>query len=60
MLQLNWTAAIGGNYQVQCTTNLSSPNWMNVGSSVIATNNVMSTGYSTTNQQEFYRVFYQP
>jgi uncharacterized repeat protein (TIGR03803 family) len=55
-LTLTWSAIIGQTYQLQCTTNLSAPKWINL-SSVTATNST-ATASDTINSssQRFYRL----
>jgi hypothetical protein len=54
---LSWMAPQGSNYQLQYTTNLSSTNWINIGSIMTASNTLMSATDSTgSGQQRFYRV----
>jgi hypothetical protein len=55
-----WAAQAGNSYQVQYTTNLLHPNWLNLGSP-LTTGNYTLTGFdSCTNQQRFYRVLVLP
>ncbi|HEY1788407.1 MAG TPA: putative Ig domain-containing protein [Verrucomicrobiae bacterium] len=53
-LTLNWSGGIAP-YQLQMTTNLSNPNWQNVGSPVSGTNAVISP----SNSAAFYRIMGQ-
>jgi hypothetical protein len=43
-------------YQVQCLTNLSQTNWVNLGSAFRATSYTSTVSVSITNTQMFYRV----
>jgi hypothetical protein len=55
-----WAAQAGSTYQVQYTTDLLHPNWLNLGSPLI-TGNYTLTGFdSCSNQQRFYRVLVLP
>ncbi len=52
-----WSALPGMVYQVQYTDTLSPPNWINSGSAVTATNNVIAASDNvTSSSQRFYRV----
>jgi hypothetical protein len=55
-----WSAALGNLYQVQYTTNLAQANWINLGSTVSATNAVMSGTDSLSETQRFYRIQLMP
>ena len=55
-LTFTWSAVSNANYQVQCNTNLTSTNWLNLGSSVTASNTIVSASESMTNSQCFYRI----
>lgn len=46
----------GTKYQLQYNTDLSSTNWLNLGSSVTASNATVSAFDSMTNKQSFYRI----
>ncbi|MGD0261293.1 MAG: hypothetical protein ABSD29_15885 [Verrucomicrobiota bacterium] len=59
-LSFQWTAISNAAYQVQYSTNLLQTNWMNLGSTLTATNTFMSSSYAATNQQGFYRIMNQP
>ena len=54
--KFNWNAVEGVNYQVQYKTNLIQTNWINFGSSILATNSTMTVSDFLTNSQRFYRV----
>jgi uncharacterized repeat protein (TIGR03803 family) len=60
-LNLTWSTEAGGTYQLQCTSNLSSSNWTNLGSAVTATGATLATTDSLTNgPQRFYRLVLLP
>jgi uncharacterized repeat protein (TIGR03803 family) len=60
-LFLAWSTALGGIYQLQYNSNLSSTNWTNLGSAATATGATLSTTDSITNgPQRFYRVVLAP
>ena len=56
MVMFTWSSVSNANYQVQYNTDLNSSNWLNLGSSVTATNTIASASDSTTNSQCFYRI----
>jgi hypothetical protein len=52
-----WEATLGSTYQVQTTTNLGATNWINLGSSFVATNSpVAVTNALGADAARFYRV----
>jgi uncharacterized repeat protein (TIGR03803 family) len=56
-LTLTWSATVGETYQMWYKTNLNQINWNNLGSTIIATNAVMTTLDATgPDQQRFYRI----
>jgi uncharacterized repeat protein (TIGR03803 family) len=55
-LTFTWSAVSNASYQVQYNTNLTSTNWLNLGSSVTASNTIVSASESMTNSQCFYRI----
>lgn len=56
-LGLQWDAILGCTYQVQTSTNLSATNWVNLGSSFIATKSpVAVTNAISTGETRFFRV----
>ena len=57
---LNWSAVAGISYQMQYSSTLGTTNWTNFGSSIIASNSVVSASDSFTNSQRFYRVLVLP
>ncbi len=60
-IMLSWNAAAGGRYQVQCTGDLTRPNWNNLGSTLLATNSVGAYSDATLTQtQRFYRIVLVP
>ncbi|MGA2030314.1 MAG: PKD domain-containing protein, partial [Verrucomicrobiota bacterium] len=59
-LNVSWSAIPNGVYQVQYTTNLSQPNWQNIGGLITAASNTVSATYSATNRQGYFRVVFEP
>jgi hypothetical protein len=57
---LNWNALPGQPYQVQCTTNLTQTNWINLGDVVTTTNSTATSTNSIVDPQQFYRVVLLP
>ena len=58
---LSWSAWPGLAYQVQSTTNLTSPNWINLGNAITATNGTLAaSGPVDPDPQRFYRVVLLP
>jgi len=56
-----WSATSGQLYQIQTTTDLTQPNWTNLGGTLTATNSTMTTSESIgANMQQFYRVVLAP
>ena len=56
-LTLTWSATVGETYQMWYKTNLNQINWNNLGSTIIATNALMTTLDATgPDQQRFYRI----
>jgi uncharacterized repeat protein (TIGR03803 family) len=54
---LTWSAVSNGVYQLQYKTNLTQASWINIGSSITASNTVLSvTNAINTDNQRFYRV----
>lgn len=53
-------AKVGGMYQLQYSTNLTNPEWINVGTSFTATNSMVTISDSATNHQRFYRLLLLP
>jgi uncharacterized repeat protein (TIGR03803 family) len=61
IITLTWSANAGQTYQLQYTTGLSSPAWINLGNAITATNNaVITTDVIGANTQRFYRVMLSP
>lgn len=59
MLTISWTAFPGGKYQLQYATNLTSPNWINLGMLITASNTVGAATVSIgIDWQRFYRVLW--
>jgi len=57
----SWSAFLNVSYQIQSTTNLSSSGWTNLGSPILATNNVINVSLPTGNApNQFYRVILSP
>jgi len=56
IVSLAWNIMPGTKYQLQYNTDLSSTNWLNLGSSVTASNATVSAFDSMTNKQSFYRI----
>jgi uncharacterized repeat protein (TIGR03803 family) len=56
LLTFTWSAVSNASYQVQYNTDLSSTNWLNLGSSVTASNTILSASDSMTNARCFYRI----
>ena len=58
---LTWSANAGHSYQLQYQPNLSSTNWINLGSAIPATNNAIITSDPIgSNPQRFYRAVLLP
>jgi uncharacterized repeat protein (TIGR03803 family) len=56
-LTLTWSATVGETYQMWYKTNLNQINWNNLGSTIIATNALMTTLDAIgPDQQRFYRI----
>ncbi len=61
VLQFNWSALPGFYYQLQSTTNLAAPFWINSGPSITATNAAASaTNAVASDPQRFYRLLLSP
>jgi uncharacterized repeat protein (TIGR03803 family) len=57
MLGLTWSTEVGGTYQLQYNSDLSSSNWSNLGNAVTATGATLSaTDFVTNGPRRFYRV----
>ena len=60
-ISFSWSAKAGQLYQVQFTTNLNQPNWVNLGGTVTASNSAITVSLPVgTNVQLFYRSVLQP
>jgi uncharacterized repeat protein (TIGR03803 family) len=60
-LSLSWNAEAGSTYQLQYSSNLTSSNWLNLGSSVIAAGATLNaTDLLTNSPQRFYRLLLLP
>jgi uncharacterized repeat protein (TIGR03803 family) len=60
-LSLSWSTEVGGRYQLQYNSNLSSSNWTTLGSAISATGATLSVTDSLTNApQRFYRLVLSP
>ncbi len=60
-INFSWNAFMNVSYIIQSTTNLSGSGWVNLGNSILATNNVMSVSIPTGNAPKgFYRVALSP
>ncbi len=60
-LSLTWSTEAGGTHQVQYTSDLSSTNWTNLGSAVVATGATLgATDSVTSGPRRFYRVVLAP
>jgi hypothetical protein len=58
---LTWSAMTGMAYQLQYTTNLSAPNWSNLGSPITANSGAIATSdVQPADPQRFYRVVLAP
>jgi uncharacterized repeat protein (TIGR03803 family) len=56
MFNFTWSIMPGQTYQLQSNTDLNSTNWINLGSSVTASNAIVCASDSMTNSQCFYRI----
>jgi Immunoglobulin I-set domain/Immunoglobulin domain/Protein of unknown function (DUF642) len=60
-ISFGWSTLTGLNYQMQYTTNLTSPIWCNLGSAVTAAGATLNTTDTITNDpQRFYRLLLSP
>ncbi len=56
-LTISWNAILNVSYQIQSSTNLGISGWSNVGSAILATNNLISVSLPISNiSRQFYRV----
>jgi hypothetical protein len=56
IITFDWVAQMGYTYQVQYSTNLSQPNWINLGAPLTATNSILTVSDAHTNLQQYYRL----
>ncbi|HEX4265905.1 MAG TPA: protease pro-enzyme activation domain-containing protein [Verrucomicrobiae bacterium] len=60
-LTFGWAAFVNQSYQIQSTTNLAGSGWTDLGSPIVATNNVMSVSLPVGHAPgQFYRVIMSP
>jgi hypothetical protein len=59
-VMFNWNAIAGGVYQIQYKDDLLATNWINLGSSINASNLMISASDSVTNLLRFYRLALMP
>jgi hypothetical protein len=60
-VSFSWSAMAGLMYQVQYTTNLTQPNWINLGNAITATNSTATaTDAPGTDSQRFYQLLVLP
>ena len=60
-IAFSWSAVLNVSYQIQAATNLSSSAWANLGSPIVATNNVVNVSLPLGNApKQFYRVILSP
>jgi hypothetical protein len=60
-INFGWGAFVNVTYQIQSTTNFAASGWANLGSPILATNNVMTVSIPTGNAaRRFYRVTIPP
>ncbi|MGA2751333.1 MAG: choice-of-anchor tandem repeat GloVer-containing protein [Verrucomicrobiota bacterium] len=59
MISLAWSAVAGQTYQVQYTTDLTHPNWLNLGGPILAGGPALNITDFLTASQRFYRVLTQ-
>jgi uncharacterized repeat protein (TIGR03803 family) len=56
-MAFNWNSVIDGQYQLQYVTNLNSTDWINLGSTITATNSTVNTSdFGLSDSQRFYRL----
>jgi len=61
VVRFNWSALPGPHYQVQYRTNLTVGSWLNLGSTILATNTTMGITDVVSNlPSRFYRVLVGP
>ena len=60
-IAFSWGGYLNVSYQIQSTTNLSNASWTNVGSPLLATNNIISVSLPVGSPpKQFYRVILSP
>jgi hypothetical protein len=60
-IAFSWSAYPNVSYQIQCTTNFNNSGWVNVGGSILATNNLLNVSLPIGNAPgQFYRVILSP
>lgn len=59
-LSLTWAAATGLVYQVQYTTNLLQPNWLNLNKPIVASTSTLTVADPISSPQRFYRLSVWP
>jgi subtilase family serine protease len=60
-LTLTWSAMTNLTYQLQYTTNLSAPNWSNLGGPIMASSgSITASDFQPADRQRFYRVVLAP
>ena len=57
---LTWTSFINGIYQLTYQDSLASSNWINLGSTILATGSIASYTNTFTGSQRFYRIALVP
>jgi subtilase family serine protease len=60
-IAFSWGGFLNVSYQIQTTTNLSHSGWINLGSPILATNNVVNVSLPVDNApSQFYRIILSP
>ncbi len=60
-INISWSAALGENFQVQYTTNLTQATWTPLGDAIVATNSSMTISEPIgADSQQYYRLLLQP
>jgi subtilase family serine protease len=59
-IKLSWSTVSAVSYQLQYNSDLTTTNWINLGSVITASNTVTTANDSLTNSQRFYRVMVVP
>jgi hypothetical protein len=55
-VSFSWNGSYGQLYQVQCSTNLASTNWVNLGAPIPGTDGTMSVSDPLSGPRKFYRI----